>query len=56
MLRTGEIKLDIGKQSWEKLGKSLEKLWAGLGVWGIVWGIVGGYGFGVILWKRDPLT
>lgn len=57
MLGTGEIKLDNVIQSWEKLGKkSLEKLWAGLGVWGIVGGIVGGYGFGVILWKRDPLT
>ena len=34
-----------------------ERAWGvGGNSWGNSWGIVGGYGFGVILWKRDPLT
>ncbi|HIH93492.1 TPA: hypothetical protein HA338_05460 [Methanosarcina acetivorans] len=54
MLRNVEIIMLLSNKVEKRVERKVrERVW---GVWGIVGGIVGEYGFGVILWKRGPLT
>ncbi|WP_440948131.1 hypothetical protein ACSAZL_07820 [Methanosarcina sp. T3] len=53
-LRNVMVIMLLLNKAWKRAERKVrERAW---GVGGIVGGIVGEYGFGVILWKRDPLT